>query len=159
MKCGNCELTSVTCKLSYVEKTSRSLKQRYQVHTTFIKQSDLQSAYAVHILYNNHEYGLITIMSILIQVTKTKFLTNNFTSNYIVIKTHTGTKWRGKQPNVPTDLWPSYYVTPLTQYRSVLQLRTYFLDLSTQLTLLNTRPLPSLVRAINIALSNDTFKY
>jgi len=92
MKCGNCELTSVTCKLSYVEKTSRSLKQRYQVHTTFIKQSDLQSAYAVHILYNNHEYGLITIMSILIQVTKTKFLTNNFTSNYIVIKTHTGTK-------------------------------------------------------------------
>ena len=28
MKCGNCEITSVTCKLSFFEQTSRSLKQR-----------------------------------------------------------------------------------------------------------------------------------
>jgi hypothetical protein len=72
----------VTCKLTYVGQTSRSLKQRCQEHKIFIKQNDPELAYAVHILYNNHEYGPITVMSLPKQVTKTEFLMNNFTSRH-----------------------------------------------------------------------------
>jgi hypothetical protein len=67
-----------------------SLKQRYQEDTLFIKQNDPQSAYAVYILYNNHAYGPITIMSLLKQVTKLEFLKNNFTSIYTVPEQNKG---------------------------------------------------------------------
>ena len=90
MKCGNFELTSVTCKLPYVGRTSRIVKQRYQEDTLFIKQNDPQSAYAVYIyiLYNNHAYEPITIMSLLKQVTKSEFYNNfNYNSNFISIHT------------------------------------------------------------------------
>jgi uncharacterized protein HemY len=33
-----------------------SLKQRYQEHIRYIRHNELQSAYALHILNNNHEY-------------------------------------------------------------------------------------------------------
>ena len=48
-----------TCKLSYIGQTSRSLQQRYKEHTPYIKQNNLQSSYALHILNNKHEYGTI----------------------------------------------------------------------------------------------------
>jgi len=53
-------------------EASCSLKERYQKHIRYIKQQDPQSAYALHILNNNHEYGPInTTMSLLKQITKT----------------------------------------------------------------------------------------
>lgn len=62
-----------------------SLKQRYQEDILFIKQTYPQSAYAVYILYNNHAYEPITIMSLLKQATKAEFLQNNFTPIHTVI--------------------------------------------------------------------------
>ena len=38
---------------------SRSLKQSYKEHTRYIKSNNPQSAYALHILNNQHEYGPI----------------------------------------------------------------------------------------------------
>jgi hypothetical protein len=44
---------------------------RYQEHITYIKQNDPQSAYALHVLNNNHENGPNnTTMSFLKQITK-----------------------------------------------------------------------------------------
>ena len=40
---------------SYVGQTSRSLKQRYQEHITYIKHNNPQSAKALHVLNNKHE--------------------------------------------------------------------------------------------------------
>jgi len=40
-------------------RTSRTLKLWYQEHTHYIKDNDPQSAYALHILHNRHEYGPI----------------------------------------------------------------------------------------------------
>jgi len=40
-----------------VGQTSRSLRQRYKQHTCYIKNNNPLSAYALHILNNQHEYG------------------------------------------------------------------------------------------------------
>jgi len=49
----------LTCNKAYVGQTSRNLKQRYKEHTRYIKNNNPQSAYALHILNNQHEYGPI----------------------------------------------------------------------------------------------------
>jgi hypothetical protein len=60
-------LTCNTCKLAYVGQTSRTLRLRYQEHTRYIKNNDPQSAYALHILHNRHEYGPIDKTMTLLQ--------------------------------------------------------------------------------------------
>jgi hypothetical protein len=40
-------------------QTSRNLKQRYQEHIRYIRNNDPQSAFAQHMLSNQHEYGTI----------------------------------------------------------------------------------------------------
>jgi hypothetical protein len=48
-----------------------SLKQRYHEHIRHVKQNDPQSAYALNVLNNKHEYGSINnIISSLKQVNK-----------------------------------------------------------------------------------------
>jgi hypothetical protein len=49
----------MTCDKAYVGQTSRNLKQRYKEHTRYIKNNNPQSAYALHILNYQHEYGPI----------------------------------------------------------------------------------------------------
>jgi hypothetical protein len=46
-----------TCHRSYIGQTKRSLKLRYQEHIRYIRNNNPQSAYALHILNNRHEYG------------------------------------------------------------------------------------------------------
>jgi hypothetical protein len=48
-----------TCNKYYVGQTGRNLKTRYSEHTRYIKNSDPKSAYALHILNNQHEYASI----------------------------------------------------------------------------------------------------
>ena len=57
---GIYRLTCNACNLSYIGQTNRTLQQRYKEHTWYIKHNDPQSAYAVHILNNRHEYWPIT---------------------------------------------------------------------------------------------------
>jgi hypothetical protein len=58
--------------VSYIGQTKRSLKLRYQEHIRYINP---QSAYALHILNNGHEYGpMHNTMKLLKQINKTKFL-------------------------------------------------------------------------------------
>jgi len=56
-KWGIYQLTCNTCNLSYVGQTSRSLSIRFQEHIRYIRYNNPQSAYALHILQNQHEYG------------------------------------------------------------------------------------------------------
>jgi len=56
-KSGIYKLACNTCKLAYVGQTSRSLKLRFQEHIRYIRKNNLHSAYAQHILHNQHEYG------------------------------------------------------------------------------------------------------
>ena len=51
------KLTCNTCKQAYVCQTSRSLKLHFQEHIWYIRNNNPQSAYAQHILQNQHEYG------------------------------------------------------------------------------------------------------
>jgi len=58
-----------------VVQNSRSLRQRYKEHTRYIKNNPL-SAYALHILNNQHEYGpLEKTMTLLKPLNNTSLLT------------------------------------------------------------------------------------
>jgi len=47
----------MTCIKAYVGQTSQNLNQHYKEHTRYIKNRNPQSAYALHILNNQHEHG------------------------------------------------------------------------------------------------------
>jgi hypothetical protein len=58
-----------------VGQASRNLKQRYQEHTRYIRNNDPQSAFAQHILNNQHAYGTIEeIMKLLKPTNHTSML-------------------------------------------------------------------------------------
>jgi hypothetical protein len=62
--------------MQYIGQTSRDLKQRYQEHIRYIKNSNPQSSFAQHILNNQHEYGTIDeIMTSLKHIKHTPLLT------------------------------------------------------------------------------------
>ena len=46
-----------TCNTVYVGQSGRSILTRYKEHIRYIRFNNPQSAYAVHILQNRHEYG------------------------------------------------------------------------------------------------------
>jgi hypothetical protein len=72
---GIYKLTCRSCNKAYVGQTSRCLKQRYREHIRYIRNNDPQSAYALHILQNAHEYGNITdTMALLKPIQKTSML-------------------------------------------------------------------------------------
>jgi len=74
-KSGICKLTCKTCNRSYIGQTSRNLTLRYREHIRYIKNNDPQSAYALHILQNIHEYGSPKdTMSLLKPIHKTSML-------------------------------------------------------------------------------------
>jgi len=65
-KWGIYQLTCNTCNLSYVGQTSRNLKIRFQEHIRYIRSNSPQSAFAQHILQNQHKYGQMnSIMTLL----------------------------------------------------------------------------------------------
>ena len=68
-------LTCNTCQMTYVGQTSQNLKIRYKEHIRYIRSNNPQSAYALHILQNRHEYGPMNeTMRLLKQVNKTTSL-------------------------------------------------------------------------------------
>jgi hypothetical protein len=73
---GIYSLTCNTCQLTYVGQICRTLRIRYQGHTRYIRNNDPQSAYALHIRQNRHEYGPIdTTMTLLKPLNNTSLLT------------------------------------------------------------------------------------
>jgi len=55
-KSGIHKISRNTCHRSYIRQTSRSLKQRFQEHTRYIKHNEPQSTYTLHILNNKTEH-------------------------------------------------------------------------------------------------------
>ena len=70
--CGNTRITRSCCGIEfvtmckwrivyvYIGQTNRILQQRYTEHIRYIEHNYPQSAYALHILNNRHEYGTQT---------------------------------------------------------------------------------------------------
>jgi len=54
---GIYRLTCNTCNQAYIGQTGRTINIRYKEHIRYIKTNNPQSAYALHILNNRHEYG------------------------------------------------------------------------------------------------------
>jgi hypothetical protein len=55
-----------------VGQTSRDLKQRYQEYMRYFKNNNPQSAFALRILNNRHEYGTIDEIMTLLKTVKHK---------------------------------------------------------------------------------------
>ena len=71
------------CNKAYVGQTSRNPKQRYKEHTRYIKNNNPQSAYALHILNNQHEYGPIEKTMTLLKPLKNTSLLTPYEQSYI----------------------------------------------------------------------------
>ena len=56
-KSGIYEINCHTCDLKYIGQTSRDILTRFKEHCRYIRQNNPQSAYALHILNNQHEFG------------------------------------------------------------------------------------------------------
>lgn len=69
---GIYELICQTCKHSYIGQTSRDHHTRYKEHIRYIKNNDPKSAYAQHILDNQHKYGQIHNTVTLIEACNTR---------------------------------------------------------------------------------------
>jgi len=54
---GIYRLTCNTCNQAYIGQTGRMINIRYKEHIRYIKTNNPQSAYALHIRNNRHEYG------------------------------------------------------------------------------------------------------
>ena len=54
---GIYKLTCNTCQSVYTDQTGRSMEARYKERIRYIRTNNPQSAYALHILDNRHEYG------------------------------------------------------------------------------------------------------
>jgi len=74
-KSGIYKMICKTCNKAYIGQTSRNLIIRYREHIHYIKNNDPQSAYALHILQNRHEYGpLKDTMTLLKPIHKSSML-------------------------------------------------------------------------------------
>jgi len=74
-KNGIYKLSCKICNKAYIGQTSRDLTKRHREHIRYIRNNDPQSAYALHILNNRHEYGPLTdTMSLLKPIQKPSLL-------------------------------------------------------------------------------------
>jgi len=69
-KWGIYQLTCISCDLSYVGQTSRSLKICYLEHIRYIRNNNPQSAYTQHILCNQHECSMMNNLMTLLKPLK-----------------------------------------------------------------------------------------
>jgi hypothetical protein len=98
-KSGVYQLTCNTCQSSYVGQTRRNLKSRFQEHTRYIKNNDPQSAYALHILNNRHEYGTINDTMTLLKYINSPSLLLPYERMYIQLFHHNNQLIPEQHPN------------------------------------------------------------
>jgi len=54
---GIFKLKCNTCNKAYIRQSGRSIDIRHKEHIRYIRSNNPESAYAMHILQNRHEYG------------------------------------------------------------------------------------------------------
>ena len=85
-----CSKNYDTCGRSYVGQTSRSLNVRFQEHVRYIRNNNPQSAYAQHILQNQHEYGQMNSILTHLKPLNNPMLTVLLASNVTLQASSTG---------------------------------------------------------------------
>jgi hypothetical protein len=80
---GIYQLQCHTCRLSYVGQTGRRPEQRYKEPTRYVTSNKPQSAYALHILHNQHEYGSMNFAMSLLHPIDRNLRMNSLENFYI----------------------------------------------------------------------------
>jgi hypothetical protein len=106
------------CNKSYIGQTSRSLKLRFQECTRCVKHNEPQSAYALHILDSNHEYGTISdTMSLLKQIDEPSLL--SYEQLYIQL-VYYNNQLISEQPHMKRILRSNYFTTDISHTSPVI---------------------------------------
>jgi hypothetical protein len=123
---GIYKLTCNTCQMSYIGQTNRSLKQRYQEHIRYIRHNEPQSAYALHILNNMHEYSPINnTMTLLKHIKKSLLLPHEqlYIKSYHQYKQLISEQYIGehnpKYQQIPNTFNTSLPTRPTHQYPTI----------------------------------------
>jgi hypothetical protein len=117
-KSGIYKLTCNTWKQAYVGQTSRSLKLHFQEHVWYIRNNNPQSAYAQHILYNQHgpKDHLMNNTTMLIPY-KQFFIQSIYLPRR---ETHSQAIPWWAEPANPTSHWPLLHTTWRNQSSNIL---------------------------------------
>jgi hypothetical protein len=104
-KWGIYQLTCNSCNLLYVGQTSRSLRILFQQHIRYIWNNNPQSAFAQHILHNQHKYGeMNNILSLLKPLSNPNIL-NPYEKYYIQSLHQEGKLIPERNPGDPNPLF------------------------------------------------------
>ena len=113
--CGIYRLTCETCQGVYIGQTGRSIEARYKEHMRYIKTNNPQSAYALHILNNRHEYGpMDRVMKILKPCRKGKLM-NTWETMFIQLHHRNRSLITEQQRSEHNPLYDLVSLTPTTE--------------------------------------------
>ena len=112
---GIYRLTCETCQGVYIGQTGRSIEARYKEHMRYIKTNNPQSAYALHILNNRHEYGPMNrVMKILKPCRKGKLM-NTWETMFIQLHHRNRSLITEQQRSEHNPLYDLVSLTPTTE--------------------------------------------
>jgi hypothetical protein len=95
----------MTCNKKYVGQTSRSLSIRYKEHARYIKENNPLSAYALHILNQRHEYGLLEKTATFLKPIPNTSLLTPYETYYIQFLQKDGSLIPKQNPQEPNPLF------------------------------------------------------
>ena len=106
-KGGIYQLTCKSCNLPYVGQISCSLKICFQEYIRYIRSNNPQSAYAQHILQNQHKYDTLNELTTLLKPLKYKNMLIPYKQILQSVpppsrQTHSRTIPRCAEPSIPT---------------------------------------------------------
>jgi len=102
---GIYEIKCNTCGMNYVGRSGRPITTRHKEHIRYIKNNNLASAYAVHILNNRHEYGTTENTMQLIKPCRNSSKMNYWKNMYIQIYCQHSKLIEEQQVNEPNPLF------------------------------------------------------
>jgi hypothetical protein len=102
---GIYEIKCNICGINYVGQSCRLITTRHKEHIRYIKNNNLASAYAVHILNNRHEYGTTENTLQLIKPCRKSSKMNHWENMYIQIYRQYSKIREEQQVNEPNPIF------------------------------------------------------
>ena len=141
-KCYNIQINTIHQSITQ-HLTSRSLSLWFQEHIRYIRHNNPQSAYALHILQNQHEYGPLNSAMTLLKPLNNPNLLLPYDQYYIQTLRHEGKLIPEQNPGETYPLFqtaikpafhtnktvmpqPAYHMTPAAPHRNANTHRTRY---------------------------------
>jgi hypothetical protein len=107
----------MTCNKSYVGQTDRTIAARYKEHIRYIRTKSSTSVYALHILNQRHEYGILDTTLHLLKPYEKGNLMNCWESFYTQLLQHLTLLIDEQQPQELNPLYALSWEAQQTEQR------------------------------------------